>query len=49
MHKSKLAGFIESPSGQRFCVVRATSKDFDAKASEWPQVLFCHQLATHLT
>jgi Glyoxalase-like domain len=26
---------MEAPTGQRFCVVRATSKDFDAKASEW--------------
>jgi predicted enzyme related to lactoylglutathione lyase len=27
---------MEAPTGQRFCVVHATSKDFDAKASEWP-------------
>jgi len=26
---------MEAPTGQRFCVVRATSKDFDARASEW--------------
>ena len=26
---------MEAPTGQRFCVVRATSKDFDAKAVEW--------------
>jgi predicted enzyme related to lactoylglutathione lyase len=26
---------MEAPTGQRFCVIRATSKDFDAKASEW--------------
>jgi predicted enzyme related to lactoylglutathione lyase len=26
---------MEAPTGQRFCVVRATSKDFDAQASEW--------------
>src|SRR5580698_9719686 len=24
---------LEAPTGQRFCVVRATSEDFDAKAS----------------
>jgi len=23
------------PTGQRFCVIRATSKDFDAKAVQW--------------
>ena len=27
---------LEAPTGQRFCVVRATSEDFDAKASIWP-------------
>jgi hypothetical protein len=27
---------MEAPTGQRFCVVSATSKDFDAKAVEWP-------------
>jgi hypothetical protein len=27
---------MEAPTGQRFCVVRATSQDFDAKASQWP-------------
>ena len=27
---------MEAPTGQRFCVVRATSQDFDAKADEWP-------------
>jgi hypothetical protein len=27
---------MEAPTGQRFCVVRAESKDFDAKASVWP-------------
>jgi predicted enzyme related to lactoylglutathione lyase len=27
---------MEAPTGHRFCVVRATSKDFDATASEWP-------------
>jgi predicted enzyme related to lactoylglutathione lyase len=27
---------MEAPTGQRFCVVRAGSEDFDAKASEWP-------------
>ena len=26
---------MEAPTGQRFCVVRATSKDFDARASQW--------------
>jgi predicted enzyme related to lactoylglutathione lyase len=26
---------MEAPTGQRFCVVPATSKDFDAQASEW--------------
>jgi predicted enzyme related to lactoylglutathione lyase len=26
---------MDAPTGQRFCVVRATSNDFDAKASEW--------------
>jgi hypothetical protein len=27
---------MEAPTGHRFCVVRATSKDFDATATEWP-------------
>jgi predicted enzyme related to lactoylglutathione lyase len=27
---------MEAPTGQRFCVVRASSADFDAKASVWP-------------
>ena len=27
---------MEAPTGQRFCVVQASSKDFDAKASLWP-------------
>ena len=27
---------MEAPTGQRFCVVRATSEDFDAKAEQWP-------------
>jgi predicted enzyme related to lactoylglutathione lyase len=27
---------MEAPTGQRFCVVRASSLDFDAKASAWP-------------
>ncbi len=27
---------MEAPTGQRFCVVRATSGNFAAKASEWP-------------
>lgn len=27
---------MEAPTGQRFCVVRAGSEDFDAKASAWP-------------
>jgi predicted enzyme related to lactoylglutathione lyase len=26
---------MEAPTGQRFCVVPATSQDFDAQASEW--------------
>jgi predicted enzyme related to lactoylglutathione lyase len=26
---------MEAPTGQRFCVIRATSKDFAAKATEW--------------
>jgi predicted enzyme related to lactoylglutathione lyase len=26
---------MEAPTGQRFCVVRRSSPDFDAKASEW--------------
>jgi predicted enzyme related to lactoylglutathione lyase len=27
---------LEAPTGQRFCVVRASSADFEAKASVWP-------------
>lgn len=27
---------MEAPTGQRFCVVRQSSPDFDAKASHWP-------------
>ncbi|NJD31133.1 MAG: VOC family protein [Gammaproteobacteria bacterium] len=27
---------MEAPSGQRFCVVRAQSKDFATGANEWP-------------
>jgi Glyoxalase-like domain len=27
---------MEAPTGQRFCVVRASSRDFEAKASVWP-------------
>ncbi|HEX3911943.1 MAG TPA: VOC family protein [Steroidobacteraceae bacterium] len=26
---------MEAPTGQRFCVIRASSPDFDAKASAW--------------
>jgi predicted enzyme related to lactoylglutathione lyase len=26
---------MEAPTGQRFCVVQAASKDFDAKATTW--------------
>jgi predicted enzyme related to lactoylglutathione lyase len=26
---------MEAPTGQRFCVVRVSSEDFDAKASVW--------------
>jgi hypothetical protein len=26
---------MEAPTGQRFCVVRASSEDFDAKATKW--------------
>jgi len=26
---------MEAPTGQRFCVVRAASADFDAKATSW--------------
>lgn len=26
---------MEAPTGQRFCVVRASSKEFDARATEW--------------
>jgi predicted enzyme related to lactoylglutathione lyase len=27
---------MEAPTGQRFCVVRKSSPDFDAKATAWP-------------
>jgi predicted enzyme related to lactoylglutathione lyase len=27
---------MEAPTGQRYCVIRAASKDFDLKASQWP-------------
>jgi predicted enzyme related to lactoylglutathione lyase len=27
---------MEAPTGQRFCVVRRSSPDFDAKANAWP-------------
>lgn len=27
---------MEAPTGQRFCVVRADSRDFDGKATTWP-------------
>jgi predicted enzyme related to lactoylglutathione lyase len=27
---------MEAPTGQRFCVVRAKSKNFDAQATAWP-------------
>jgi predicted enzyme related to lactoylglutathione lyase len=27
---------MEAPTGQRFCVVRSSSQDFDAKATIWP-------------
>jgi predicted enzyme related to lactoylglutathione lyase len=27
---------MEAPTGQRYCVVNAASKDFDLKASRWP-------------
>jgi len=27
---------MEAPTGQRFCVVRQTAADFDAKANTWP-------------
>jgi predicted enzyme related to lactoylglutathione lyase len=27
---------MEAPTGQRFCVVRASSADFAAKAHQWP-------------
>jgi predicted enzyme related to lactoylglutathione lyase len=27
---------LEAPTGQRFCVVRASTKDFVAKATQWP-------------
>ena len=27
---------MEAPTGQRFCVVRSSSKDFDAQATTWP-------------
>ena len=27
---------MQAPTGHRFCVVRASSKDFDASATQWP-------------
>jgi hypothetical protein len=27
---------MEAPTGQRFCVVRSSSQDFDAQATSWP-------------
>jgi hypothetical protein len=27
---------MQAPTGQRFCVVRAVSKDFAARATQWP-------------
>ena len=27
---------MEAPTGQRFCVIRAASKEFGLKASQWP-------------
>jgi predicted enzyme related to lactoylglutathione lyase len=27
---------MEAPTGQRYCVIRAASEDFDLKASQWP-------------
>jgi hypothetical protein len=27
---------MQAPTGQRFCVVRVNSPDFDAKATRWP-------------
>jgi hypothetical protein len=27
---------MQAPTGQRFCVVRASSEDFAAKAAVWP-------------
>jgi hypothetical protein len=27
---------MEAPTGQRFCVIRASSADFAAKATKWP-------------
>jgi predicted enzyme related to lactoylglutathione lyase len=27
---------MEAPTGQRFCVVKASSPEFDARASRWP-------------
>ena len=27
---------MEAPTGQRFCVIRAASKEFQAKAAQWP-------------
>ncbi len=27
---------MEAPTGQRFCVVRKSAEDFDAKANRWP-------------
>jgi len=28
---------MEAPTGQRFCVVRKQSKDFEARANNWPE------------
>jgi predicted enzyme related to lactoylglutathione lyase len=27
---------MEAPTGQRFCVIRAASKEFQVKAAQWP-------------
>ena len=27
---------MEAPTGQRYCVIRAASEDFELKASQWP-------------
>jgi predicted enzyme related to lactoylglutathione lyase len=27
---------MQAPTGQRFCVVRSSSRDFDAQATTWP-------------